>query len=122
VLAEALGERLGERQAFQKAAWQAGLCDHYVDGGLILHYDDRDRLVHLEMYEPAMVRYDGVPLLGRPYGEVLADLRALDCRLVEDDSGHEAPDAGFNWLFTEDFRPCVTPPPCGVCRKVGDDR
>ncbi|MBC6456681.1 hypothetical protein [Actinomadura sp. HBU206391] len=95
-LADELGERLGERRTFRKAAWQTGLCDHYIEGGLILFFDDRDRLCYVELCEDAPVTYDGVWLLGRPYGEVVADLRSRGCRLVEGDVGCEAPDAGFN--------------------------
>lgn len=94
--AEEFGEQLGERHLFRKAPWQIGLCDHYVDGDLILHFDDHDRLFYAEVYDPAPILYRGVRLLGRPCEDVLADLRSLSCLLVEDDFGWEAPDAGFN--------------------------
>ncbi|WP_326688268.1 hypothetical protein OIE63_14640 [Streptomyces sp. NBC_01795] len=94
--AAAFGERLGERRTFRKGATATGLCDHYPEGGLILFHDDRERLVYVEVFEPAPVAYEGIPLLERPYGEVVAELRGRGCRLVEDESGCEVPEAGFN--------------------------
>ncbi|MEV0370881.1 hypothetical protein AB0I10_13770 [Streptomyces sp. NPDC050636] len=94
--AAAFGDQLGERRTFRKAPWSTGLCDHYTEGGLILHFDEGERLVYLEAFDPAPVFHQGLPLTGRPYDEVVADLRTRGYRLVEDDSGCEAPDAGFN--------------------------
>ncbi|GGU44787.1 hypothetical protein GCM10010211_05540 [Streptomyces albospinus] len=97
--AAAFGDDLGEVRTFRKAPWSTGLSDHYPEGGLILHFDDRERLVHLEAFDPAPVWYDGLPLTGRRYPDVLADLRERGCRLIEDgdgDDGVEAPDAGFH--------------------------
>ncbi|MFC5748734.1 hypothetical protein [Actinomadura rugatobispora] len=95
-LATAFGRGLGERQLFRKAPWATGLCEQYADGGLILFFDDVDRLVYLELYEPAPVSYAGVALLGRDTGAVIADLAAAGCRLVEGEEGYDVPDAGFN--------------------------
>ncbi|MFC4909681.1 hypothetical protein [Actinomadura gamaensis] len=105
----AFGERLGEVRAFRKAAWQLGLSDQYVDGGLILHYDDRDRLIYIELFEPAPVVHNDVPLLGRPYGDVLHDLRRAGEHVVEDTDGCDLPDAGFNLSASDADEPvtCV---------------
>ncbi|MQY03789.1 hypothetical protein ACRB68_18350 [Actinomadura sp. RB68] len=100
-LADAFGEHLGERRPFRKSASGTGVCDQYVDGGLILWFDDRDRLFYIELYEPAPVFHENVALLGRPYGDVVRDLRAAGVRLTEDGTGCEAPDAGFN-LYVPD--------------------
>lgn len=93
---EAFGHQLGERRTFRKAPWSTGLCDHYVDGGLILFFDAGERLVHCEVHDPAPLRHRGVDLLERPYGEVLADLRAVGCRLVGNDVGASVPDDGVH--------------------------
>ncbi|MFD0853555.1 hypothetical protein ACFQ07_15065, partial [Actinomadura adrarensis] len=97
-LAAAYGEELGERSLFRKAASQTGLCEQYAELGVILHFDDKDRLVYIELFEPAPVRYSGVPLLEPSYREVVADLRAAGCQVVEDEDGYgcEVPEGGFN--------------------------
>jgi hypothetical protein len=95
--AAAFGERLGERRTFRKGAESTGLCDQYPDGGLILFYDHQERLVYLEVFEPAPVAYKGVPLLARPSSDVVADLRGHGCRLVEHGiTTCEVPEEGFN--------------------------
>lgn len=94
--AEAFGEHLGEVRTFRKASWQLGLCDQYIEGGLILHHDDRRRLVYIEVFEPSPISHNGVALLDRPYAEVVADLRRSGERVVEDLDGCDVPDAGFN--------------------------
>ncbi|AJT64215.1 hypothetical protein [Streptomyces chattanoogensis] len=95
-LADAFGELLGEVRTFRKAPWATGLCDHYVEGGLICFFDDEERLVYLEAFDPAPVFYGEVPLTGLPYDVVVSALRERGVRLVEGDSGVEAPDAGFH--------------------------
>ncbi|MFG7942623.1 hypothetical protein [Streptomyces cacaoi] len=95
-LTAALGTQLGERRTFRKAAWSTGLCDQYPEAGLTLFHDDRERLVHIEAFAPAPVAYRGIPLLERPFGDVVDELTAAGCPLTTDDTGCLAPDAGFH--------------------------
>lgn len=92
----ALGDAVGEVRTFRKAVWDTGVCDHYLEGDLILFYDDADRLYHLEIHDAAPAHYDDVLLTGRPYGKVVADLRERGHRVVDGDSGCEVPEGGFN--------------------------
>ncbi|WP_106401154.1 hypothetical protein [Actinocorallia populi] len=95
-LSRALGDAVGEVRTFRKAFWDTGVCDHYLEGDLILFYDDADRLYHLEIHDAAPAHYDDVLLTGRPHGKVVADLRGRGHRVVEGETGCEVPEAGFN--------------------------
>lgn len=95
-LTRALGDAVGEIRTFRKAFWDTGVCDHYLEGDLILCYDDTDRLYYLEIHDAAPAHYDDVLLTGRPYGKVVADLRARGHRVVDGEAGCEVPEAGFN--------------------------
>ncbi len=92
----ALGDAVGEVRTFRKAAWDTGVCDHYLEGDLILFYDDLERLFYLELHDPAPAHYDEVLLTGRPYGDVVADLRGKGHRVVDGENGCELPEAGFS--------------------------
>ncbi|MEO3784062.1 hypothetical protein ABGB12_12070 [Actinocorallia sp. B10E7] len=92
----AFGDAVGEVRTFRKAVWATGVCDHYIEGDLILFYDDLDRLFYLELHDVAPAHYDDVLLTGRPYGKVVADLRERGHRVVDGEAGCEVPEAGFN--------------------------
>ncbi|MEU9118099.1 hypothetical protein AB0D04_41870 [Streptomyces sp. NPDC048483] len=96
-LVDAIGE-LGEVRTSRQTSSSTGLCDHYVDGGLVCFFDDEERLVYLEVFDPAPVFYQGLPLTGTPYRAVVTALEAMNVRLIEIASGVEAPDAGFNLI------------------------
>ncbi|KAB2344487.1 hypothetical protein [Actinomadura rudentiformis] len=97
-----LQRRLGEHRTFRKGHAQIGLADQYVERGLILHHDDRERLFYIEVSDVPLYHRD-VPLLDRPYESVRNDLAELGCRIVEDDEGCELPDDGFNlWCVDTD--------------------
>ncbi|MGW2630146.1 hypothetical protein ACWC2K_12560 [Streptomyces chattanoogensis] len=101
-LADRFGELLGERRTYRQAPWSTGLSDHYVEGGLILHFDDEERLVHLEAFDPAPVFHQGLPLTGIPYAAALTALKAMGIRLADTDTGVEATDAGFHLAAPHD--------------------
>ncbi|GAA4628611.1 hypothetical protein GCM10023196_045690 [Actinoallomurus vinaceus] len=93
--AERFGDELGEVRLFRKASWDVGVCEHYVQGDLIVFFDDQDRLHYIESGSVAPVLFDGIALTGRPYDDVVADLTARGHRVVGTDVGHAVPEAGF---------------------------
>ncbi|MEU3303400.1 hypothetical protein ABZ729_26845 [Streptomyces sp. NPDC006678] len=82
----ALRERLGERRSFLRAPG-APATDHYLDAGLLLDFDRSDALEFIEATARAGVTYSGVVLAGRPFGDVVSDLRAQGVEVALDDSG-----------------------------------
>ncbi|MCO5968446.1 Rossmann-fold NAD(P)-binding domain-containing protein [Actinoallomurus soli] len=93
--AKRFGDDLGEVRPFRKAAWDVGICDHYVAGDLIAFFDDQDRLYYLEPGSRAPVGFDGIALTGRPYDDVIAELTAHGLEVPGGDDGHRVPEAGF---------------------------
>ncbi|WP_434596757.1 hypothetical protein [Streptomyces sp. A5-4] len=97
---EELRRRLGEHASFRRTPASSPV-DHYVEKGLQLSFDKNDALEFIELTPLADVRYEGISLLGRPYGEVLAGLRERGLQGVEDGEGIEFPELGFA-LFVSD--------------------
>ncbi|MGW7082343.1 hypothetical protein ACWGH2_02440 [Streptomyces sp. NPDC054871] len=97
---EELRRRLGPHTPFQRTP-AGSVVDHYVEKGLQLSFDANGALEFIELTPLAEVAYESVPLLGRPYGEVLAGLRGLGIEGVEDGQGIEFPSLGFA-LFMPD--------------------
>ncbi|MFC9063691.1 hypothetical protein ACFTXB_37660, partial [Streptomyces sp. NPDC057074] len=89
-----LRRRLGEPTLFRRTQ-SGGLVDHFVEKGLQLSYNAADELEFIELTPEAGVQYDGVELLGRSYGAVLADLRGRGLEGAEDSQGIEFRDLGF---------------------------
>ncbi|MFG2000653.1 hypothetical protein ACGFNU_16065 [Spirillospora sp. NPDC048911] len=97
-----LQQRLGSHRTFRKGHAQTGLADEYVRHGLILHHDDHERLIYIEVFDTPLY-YRDVQLLGRPYIAVRDELDMLGRPFVENDEGCEFPDDGFNlWCADRD--------------------
>ncbi|RST19639.1 hypothetical protein E2C00_00250 [Streptomyces sp. WAC05374] len=79
------------------------LTDHYVDLGLFLDFNDSDRLEFLEVTPVAGVFLGSVPLLGRSYREVVAELREAGLSGSEDESGVEYSDQCFALFCSAPF-------------------
>lgn len=76
-----------------------GVFDAYFDNTLILEYDEKDRLKGIEL-GGVSASLDGVQLLDRPLGEVLAELGEKNIPLVfEGDVSYEFPGRGV-YLIT----------------------
>lgn len=83
-----LRSRLGRCESFRRGAVGAP-TDHYVELGLLLDFDDSDRLELVEVTPTAEVLIGDVSLLGRDYRQVVEDLRRIGIVGTEDDSGME---------------------------------
>ncbi|MFF4513436.1 hypothetical protein [Streptomyces mirabilis] len=79
-------ERLGSFSSFKRSPGDSPV-DHYVSIGLMLHFDGADRLDFIEATAASELSFSGVRLLGRPFGEVLTDLRSKSVDFSLDDSG-----------------------------------
>lgn len=86
---------LGKARVFRKAAYSPVLADAYGDLGMVLEYDDFDRLWSVEVAAPRAVTLNGVGLLGRCAEEVLADLRAAGLVPRQDEDGWALPELGI---------------------------
>ncbi|MEJ8657787.1 MULTISPECIES: hypothetical protein [Streptomyces] len=82
----ALRERLGECRSSLRTPG-APETDHYLEAGLLLDFDRSDALEFIEATARAGVTYSGVVLAGRPFGDVVSDLRAQGVEVALDDSG-----------------------------------
>lgn len=83
-----LRSRLGRCESFRRGGVGAP-TDHYVELGLLLNFDDSDRLELIEVTPTAEVLIGDVSLLGRDYRQVVDDLRGIGIVGAEDDSGME---------------------------------
>ncbi|MFB7442984.1 hypothetical protein ACFC01_32535 [Streptomyces mirabilis] len=79
-------ERLGSFSSFKRSPGDSPV-DHYLSIGLMLHFDGADRLDFIEATAASELSFSGVRLLGRPFGEVLTDLRSKSVDFSLDDSG-----------------------------------
>ncbi|MEU6139204.1 hypothetical protein ABZ848_02465 [Streptomyces sp. NPDC047081] len=79
-------ERLGSFSSFRRSPGES-LIDHYSSIGLMLHFDEADRLDFIEATAASGLSFSGVQLLARPFGEVLADLRSRSVDFSLDGSG-----------------------------------
>lgn len=89
--------------------------DWYFDHGLILDFDASDRLARLAIGFVGVrgtARFRGVPLLDRPYAEVVADLEAQDVRVEHGELIGRVPDHGFALLLHGHQNPAM--PVCAV--------
>jgi hypothetical protein len=90
--------RLGDFSSFLRSPGDTPI-DHYVPLGLLLHFDLSDRLDFIEATVSSDLSYSGVRLLGRPFGEVLEDLRVRGAEIEMDDSGCSLSGLGIS-LYT----------------------
>lgn len=79
-------ERLGSFSSFRRSSGESPI-DHYSSIGLMLHFDEADRLDFIEATAASGLSFSGVQLLARPFGEVLADLRSRSVDFSPDGSG-----------------------------------
>jgi hypothetical protein len=85
---------LGEDQSFHRSPGQP-LIDHYLEAGLMLGFDASDRLNFIECTHWAEPSFNGVLLAGRPFGDVLEDLRQVGVNFELDGVGCELTGLGI---------------------------
>lgn len=81
-----LRDRLGDFRSFRRGEAD-NLIDHFPSEGLLLGFDDEDRLNFIEATALSAVEYSGVILVNRPFGEVITDLRNSEVEVLVDSSG-----------------------------------
>ncbi|GGT03864.1 hypothetical protein [Streptomyces chromofuscus] len=81
-----LRDGLGEYQSFRRTP-DAPLIDHFMQAGLMLGFDEADRLNFIECTDRAEPSLSGVRLTGRPLGEVVAELSDRRVPFQLDESG-----------------------------------
>ncbi len=69
--------------------------DFYETEGLILGYDNRDRLEFVEVFPPSTAEFKGLPLLESTVDEVFEHLRHLGYSSEFDDGGYEFSSIGL---------------------------
>ncbi|GHB20561.1 hypothetical protein GCM10010377_08170 [Streptomyces viridiviolaceus] len=81
-----LRDRLGEYRSFRRTP-DTSLIDHYMEAGLMLGFDESDRLDLIECTDWAEPSLAGVRLTGRPFGDVLTELADRHVPFELDESG-----------------------------------
>ncbi|MYT06354.1 MULTISPECIES: hypothetical protein [Streptomyces] len=79
-------ERLGDCSSFERSPGDS-LIDYYPSMGLMLHFDRADRLDFIEATVESELSFSGINLSGRPFGEVLDELRSNSIDFVLDGAG-----------------------------------
>jgi hypothetical protein len=69
--------------------------DAFDEIGVHVYYDDQGRVEFIEAFSPASLTLHGLPLMGRPIGDVEDELRALGYSSRQTDVGLEYTDAGI---------------------------
>lgn len=84
---DVLRSRFGNSRTFRRGG-SGPLSDQFIAAGLILRYDDDDRLAAIEIghWVEAEACYQGIELMDRPFTEVVRDLRDAGVELVMADS------------------------------------
>jgi hypothetical protein len=90
--------RLGPYESFRRTP-DAPVTDHFIDVGLLLEFDEEERLNLIEVTPPADVQFQGTALLEKNYHEVIAALREKGIQGVEDSAGMQYIEHGFS-LFS----------------------
>ncbi|MFJ2175381.1 hypothetical protein ACIOHE_21085 [Streptomyces sp. NPDC087851] len=98
---DGLRSRIGDSTSFSRSG-TAENTDHFIELGLLLSYDADDRLEFIEVTPIANVSFQGVSLIGRSCGEVIADLSVQGFEGAMDSSGVEFRECGFS-LFVPDM-------------------
>lgn len=79
-------ERLGDFSSFKRSPGDLPI-DHYPSMGLMLHFDRADRLEYIEATAVSEISFSGINLSGRPFGEILDELRSNSIDFVIDGAG-----------------------------------
>ena len=74
-------------EPLQKKSDTAVPSDYFVEAGLIVHYDDHERVEAIELARPADAVFQSRSLLGEPYNAVEQWFRSLDPRIQTDGAG-----------------------------------
>jgi hypothetical protein len=69
--------------------------DRYWDHGLVLSFNEDEKLVRIAVTDPAQADFAGIKLLGRSYEDVLRDLRDGGHDPVEREAEIYLPNAAF---------------------------
>jgi hypothetical protein len=85
---ESLRRRLGEHASFRRMAGDPP-TDHFLAEGLLLSFDQEDRLNFIEATDRADLHYLGVRLTGQPFGAVIEALSERGVAVRVDASGGE---------------------------------
>ncbi|MGX1505608.1 UNVERIFIED_CONTAM: hypothetical protein RKD43_004233 [Streptomyces graminofaciens] len=95
--------------------------DNFFEAGVVLTYDADETVVRIAFTRPASVGHGGVPLLGRPMGDVRADALARRMRIVEREAELFFPDGGFSVLTARDAPDLPTTAVVSAPARRGDD-
>jgi hypothetical protein len=87
----AVRERFGEARTFRRTP-DAPETDQFVDAGLLVTYDNDERVTFIEFTPPASPTVAGVTMIGRSLRDVLAELRDRDVIAEADPDGAVVPD------------------------------
>lgn len=87
----AVRERFGEARTFRRTP-DAPETDQFVEPGLLVTYDNDERVTFIEFTPPASPTIEGVTMIGRSLRDVLVDLRERNLLVEEDADGAVVPD------------------------------
>jgi hypothetical protein len=82
----AVRERFGEPRTFRRTP-DAPETDQFVEAGLLVTYDNDERVTFIEFTPPASPTIAGVTMVGRCLGDVLAELRDREVIVEKDPDG-----------------------------------
>ena len=90
-----------EYRAFKKAEGEND-TDAYDSLGIHVYYDDDDHVEFVEAFSPAQLSFEGIALVGRNVGEVVAELGELGYDAEQDDVGYNYDDLGTGLTINGD--------------------
>jgi hypothetical protein len=70
--------------------------DNFFAGGIVVGYDQSDHATRVVITGPARVTYQGMELLGRPLGEIVAAARERGLPVRPEEAALRFPEAGFS--------------------------
>jgi len=96
---------LGEpSKVFKKAPFADTLTDAYVHLGMHLFYDLKDCLESIDVFSPAILRFDGILLLGVPAKDIACEMMQRGYR----NDSYVFEEAGFSLFVRDDIVESVT--------------